>query len=75
FSTYKKLSKNHKNLAKNNANLEDFSDHEKALKYKNHLSYKLGNALIKAHKTWYKCGYLKFYFDIKKIKKEFNSSL
>ncbi|MCW1360924.1 hypothetical protein OLQ22_07710 [Campylobacter jejuni] len=39
-----------KNLAKNNANLEDFSDHEKALKYKNHLSYKLGNALIKAHK-------------------------
>lgn len=69
-----KIAKEHKNLAKNNANLEDFSDYKEALKCKNHLSYKLGNALIKAHKTWYKGGYLKFYFDIKKIKKEFKKN-
>ncbi|MDD5786612.1 acyltransferase, partial [Campylobacter lanienae] len=30
---------------------------------KNHLSYKLGNALIKAHKQWYKGGYIKFIFE------------
>lgn len=35
---------------------------------KNHLSYKLGNALIKAHKQWYKGGYIKFIFEAIKIK-------
>jgi len=38
---------------------------------KEHLSYKLGNALIKAHKTWYKGGYIKFLFESYKIVKEF----
>ncbi|RAZ53803.1 hypothetical protein CHL10074_08660, partial [Campylobacter hyointestinalis subsp. lawsonii] len=37
---------------------------------KNHLSYKLGNAFIKAHKSWYKGGYIKFIFEAIKIKKE-----
>ncbi|WP_258460647.1 hypothetical protein [Campylobacter hyointestinalis] len=37
---------------------------------KNHLSYKLGNALIKAHKQWYKGGYIKFIFEAIKIKNE-----
>lgn len=42
-------------------------------KFKNHLSYKLGEALIRAHKNWYKGGYFKLIFDIIKIKKEFKN--
>ena len=41
---------------------------------KNHLSYKLGNALIQAHKQWYKGGYIKFIFEAIKIKKEHNKT-
>ncbi|EPM8636505.1 hypothetical protein ACTR6S_001611 [Campylobacter jejuni] len=38
----------------------------------NHLSYKLGQALIKADKEWYKAGYVKFYFkDVPRLKREF----
>ncbi|RAZ24327.1 hypothetical protein CHL9426_09265 [Campylobacter hyointestinalis subsp. lawsonii] len=37
---------------------------------KNHLSYKLGAALIKAHKQWYKGGYIKFIFEAIKIQNE-----
>lgn len=69
-----KIAKIHKNLAKNKVNLVDFSDYKEALKCKNHLSYKLGNALINAHKSWYKGGYLKLYFKIEKIKKEFRKN-
>ncbi|WP_289243029.1 hypothetical protein [uncultured Campylobacter sp.] len=39
-------------------------------KIKNHLSYKLGEALIRANKNWYKGGYIKFIFEVIKIKKE-----
>ena len=46
------------------------TNHQKALKLKNHLSYKLGQALIKANKTWYKGGYVKFIFEAIRIKKE-----
>ena len=49
--------------------LEAKLDFQKALNIKNHLSYKLGNALIKAHKNWYKGGYIKFIFEAIKIKK------
>ncbi|WP_236845438.1 hypothetical protein [Campylobacter devanensis] len=41
---------------------------------KNHLSYKLGAALIKAHKQWYKGGYIKFIFEAIKIKNEHNKT-
>ncbi|ARJ55813.1 DUF2972 domain-containing protein [Campylobacter cuniculorum] len=54
--------------------LEQCSDYEEALRYKYHLSYLLGQALIKAHKSWYRGGYLKLYTSIKdarKIYKEF----
>ncbi len=38
----------------------------------NHLSYKLGQALIKADKEWYKAGYVKFYFkDVPRLKRKF----
>nr|MCR2087347.1 alpha-2,3-sialyltransferase [Campylobacter lari subsp. concheus] len=33
--------------------LENYPDYQEALKLKNHLSYKLGQALIQANKTWY----------------------
>ncbi|EKY3840901.1 alpha-2,3-sialyltransferase, partial [Campylobacter coli] len=51
---------------------------KEALKFKNHLSYKLGEALIQANKTWYKGGYVKMLFEIgklkQKIKKENNGN-
>ena len=45
-------------------------NNQKAQNIKNHLSYKLGNALIKAHKQWYKGGYIKFIFEAIKINKD-----
>ncbi|EPB1172371.1 hypothetical protein ACRBL6_001832 [Campylobacter coli] len=58
--------------------LEDYPDYKEALKFKNHLSYKLGQALIQANKTWYKGGYVKMLFEIgklkQKIKKENNGN-
>ncbi|EHL3367009.1 hypothetical protein QX994_001617 [Campylobacter coli] len=50
--------------------LESYPDYKEALKLKNHLSYKLGEALIQANKTWYGGGYIKLLFDIRKIKRE-----
>lgn len=69
-----KISKTHKKLAKNRVDLENFSDYEEALRYKNYFSYKLGNALIQAHKNWYKGGYINFYFKVLKIKKDFKKN-
>lgn len=46
------------------------TNYQKAIKVKNHLSYKLGEALIKANKNWYKGGYIKFVFEVMRIKKE-----
>ncbi|EKQ0670499.1 DUF2972 domain-containing protein [Campylobacter jejuni] len=51
--------------------LETCSDYEQALRYKFHLSYMLGEVLIKADKTWYKGSGFKLKNDIKKAKKEF----
>ena len=45
-------------------------NYQKALNTKNHLSYKLGAALIKANKNWYKGGYVKFIFEVMRIKNE-----
>ncbi|HED6632648.1 TPA: alpha-2,3-sialyltransferase, partial [Campylobacter coli] len=39
--------------------LNRYPDYQEAIKYKNHLSYKLGQILIHANKTWYKGGYFK----------------
>ncbi|HID0200225.1 hypothetical protein [Campylobacter coli] len=36
--------------------LESYPDYKEALKFKNQFSYKLGEALIQANKTWYKGG-------------------
>ena len=51
--------------------LASYPDYEAALKEKECLTYKLGLALMKADKSWYKGGYIKFYFESKRLKKEF----
>ncbi|MCR8677617.1 sulfotransferase family 2 domain-containing protein [Campylobacter sp. S4:11] len=51
--------------------LEDYPDYQEALKLKNHLSYKLGQALIQANKTWYGGGYIKLLFEVGRVKKRF----
>ncbi|OOX91979.1 sugar transferase, partial [Campylobacter coli] len=51
--------------------LESYPDYKEALKEKECLTYKLGEALIKANKTWYKGGYVKLIFEIRKLKREF----
>ena len=48
-------------------------NNQKAQNIKNHLSYKLGVALIQAHKQWYKGGYIKFIFEAIKINKDHKS--
>ncbi|ECL1867813.1 DUF2972 domain-containing protein [Campylobacter jejuni] len=52
-------------------NLETCPDYDQALRYKFHLSYMLGEVLIKADKTWHKGGGFKLKNNIKKVNKEF----
>lgn len=48
---------------------------DEALEEKQSVAYKLGEAFIKASKTWYKGGYFKFCFkDVPRLKKEFKTS-
>ncbi|EHC0757871.1 hypothetical protein JT588_000893 [Campylobacter coli] len=48
--------------------LENYPDYQEALKLKNQFSYKLGEALIQANKTWYKGGgYVKIWFEIRRL--------
>ncbi|EAJ5868495.1 hypothetical protein ACMTYS_001018, partial [Campylobacter jejuni] len=56
-----------------NIKIENCLDYGEALKIKNYFSYKLGLILIKAHKNWYKGGYIKFWFDLYKLKKEYKN--
>ena len=51
--------------------LETYNDYELALKEKECFTYKLGEAIMRAYKTWYKGGFVKFYFEAKKLEKEF----
>ncbi|MBF7066663.1 hypothetical protein IY885_00020, partial [Campylobacter volucris] len=60
-----------KDLSLKLPSLESYPDYQEAIKLKNHLSYKLGQALIKANKTWYGGGYIKLPFEIRKLRKEF----
>ncbi|WP_257403754.1 glycosyltransferase [Campylobacter lari] len=55
--------------------LEDYPDYQEALKEKECLTYKLGQALIQANKTWYGGGYIKLLFEIRKLKREFKKGL
>ena len=51
--------------------LESYADYQDALKEKECYTYKLGAALIEADKTWLKGGYLWFYLESKRLKREF----
>ncbi|OOX97798.1 hypothetical protein BOP98_05950 [Campylobacter coli] len=51
--------------------LENYPDYKEALKEKECLTYKLGEALIRANNNWYGGGYIKLWFEIRKLKKEF----
>ncbi|ECP6145365.1 DUF2972 domain-containing protein, partial [Campylobacter jejuni] len=52
-------------------NLEKCPDYKQALKYQFHLSYMLGEVLIKTFKTWYKGSIFTLVKNIKKANKEF----
>ena len=49
--------------------MEYYEDYKEALKEKQSAPYRLGQALIKATKTWYKGGLIKLYFEINEIKR------
>ena len=53
--------------------LESYPDYQEALKEKECFTYKLGEAFIKATKSWYKGGLIKFYFEAKALEREFKS--
>lgn len=52
--------------------LEECKDCNESIKYTFHLSYILGNVLIKDHKNWYKGGCFYLYRDIMQIKKDYD---
>ncbi|EAL3168667.1 alpha-2,3-sialyltransferase, partial [Campylobacter coli] len=41
-----------------------------ARKEENSFTYKLGQAIMNANKTWYKGGYVKLWFEIRKLKEK-----
>ncbi|WP_082230399.1 glycosyltransferase [Helicobacter pullorum] len=51
-------------------NLESYPDYKESLKEKECFTYKLGEALMKADKTWYKGGYVALMFEVRKLKDE-----
>ena len=51
--------------------LESYKDYKEALKEKECFTYKLGEALMKADRTWYKGGYVKLWFEAKRLKREY----
>ncbi|MCV3446520.1 hypothetical protein L8W62_04925 [Campylobacter lari] len=55
--------------------LESYPDYKEALKEKECLTYKLGQALIQANKNWYGGGYIKLLFEIRKLKREFRNKI
>ncbi|MFX3627503.1 hypothetical protein ACD574_02865 [Campylobacter sp. LH-2024] len=79
YTRYKKEQKTYRILINVNSNLllpklKEYADYKEALKLKEHLSYKLGEALIKANNNWYGGGrYIKLWFEIRRIKKEFKN--
>ena len=50
--------------------LESYKDYKEALKEKECFTYKLGEALMKADKTWYKGGYIALMFEVGRLNRE-----
>ncbi|HFF9579151.1 TPA: coiled-coil domain-containing protein [Campylobacter coli] len=70
--SHKQAQKAYKLKIKKNPNLalpplESYPDYKEALKEKECLTYKLGEALIKASNNWYGGGVIKLWFEMRKI--------
>ncbi|MFH5295534.1 coiled-coil domain-containing protein [Campylobacter coli] len=70
--SHKQAQKAYKLKIKKNPNLalpplESYPDYKEALKEKECSTYKLGEALIKASNNWYGGGYIKLWFEMRKI--------
>lgn len=63
--------KKHEHPLSLSVSLKSFPDYQEAIKLKESFTYRLGQSFIKAHKNWYKGGYVKLFFEIYKLKKEF----
>ena len=50
--------------------LESYKDYKESLKEKECFTYKLGEALMKADKTWYKGGYVTLMFEVGRLNRE-----
>lgn len=53
--------------------LNDYKDYRDSLKIKKYFSYQLGYMFMQAHKAWYKGGYVRLWFEVRKLKKDFNN--
>ncbi|EOI0733335.1 TPA: glycosyltransferase family 2 protein [Campylobacter jejuni] len=75
FISYQQCRKNYQEKINKNPNLklpplDTYPDFNESLELKNHLSYKLGSAIIKNFKNWYKGGLLILPFDVFRIIKQ-----
>ncbi|EOW3863228.1 hypothetical protein ACOW55_000698 [Campylobacter coli] len=75
YKQYNQEQKNYQMMIKINPilalpKLQDYDDYQEAVKIKKYFSYRLGEAIIQANNTWYGGGYIKLWFDIKRLKKE-----
>lgn len=55
--------------------LEKTEDEKENLKIKQNYFYRLGELFVRANKRFYKGGWIWFFFELKKLKKEFNEKL
>ncbi|EPU1614675.1 hypothetical protein ACVUUU_001672 [Campylobacter coli] len=74
--SHKQEQKTYKIKIKKNPNLilpplESYPDYKEAIKEKECFTYKLGETLIKANKTWYKGGIIKLPFSMYKVYKDY----
>ncbi|XAU25090.1 hypothetical protein WHP29_06440 [Campylobacter jejuni] len=51
--------------------IKEYADYQEAIKLKESITYRLGQALIQANKNWYGGGYIKLLFEIRRLKKEY----
>ncbi|EAL8649355.1 alpha-2,3-sialyltransferase [Campylobacter coli] len=54
--------------------LQDYDDYQEAIKIKKYFSYRLGEAIMQANNTWYRGGYIKLWFEIKRLRKGCNET-
>ncbi|MGJ0198744.1 alpha-2,3-sialyltransferase, partial [Campylobacter lari] len=51
--------------------IKEYTDYHEAIRLKESITYRLGQALIQANKTWYGGGYIRLLFEIRKLKREY----